>query len=93
MVDRSNISYKVSFVSFDLNRAYALYKFKIIGPNNIVFHLFDRYSSMKEFASLIKKSIPLRDGRSLPHFPPKKFIGNKGENFLKTRMKSLENFF
>ena len=53
----------------------------------------DRYSSMKDFSSLIKKSMPIKSFQELPHFPPKKFLGNKGEGFLKSRMKQLENFF
>lgn len=61
MVDRQPyISYKVQFIKFDISRGYALHTFKIIGPNNISFHMQDRYSSMKNFASLIKKSLPVR---------------------------------
>ena len=53
----------------------------------------DRYSSMKNFASLIKKNMPLNSFKNMPHFPPKKFIGNKSEDFLKQRMNLLQTFF
>lgn len=35
----------------------------------------------------------IRTFQALPHFPPKKFLGNKGENFVKSRMMQLEIFF
>jgi hypothetical protein len=44
---------------------------------------------MKAFSSQVKKTISISNGRSLPSFPPKKFLGNKEENFLKARMSSL----
>lgn len=84
MVDKSNSElYKVKFISHDAGQGYAVYKFKIIGPQNISFHVQDRYSSMKKFSSDMKKKYPIRN--VLPHFPPKKFLGNKEENFLKLR--------
>lgn len=74
--------YKVQFISYEVKNGYAEYYIKIIAPGNISFHLRDRYSSMKNFQSLIKKNLPMKNFQNLPSFPPKKWFGNMDSNFL-----------
>ena len=62
----------------------------MVGPRDIVFHIKDRYSSLREFQTLIKKNIESSDGT--PSFPKKKFFGNLDNNFLETRKNQLSLF-
>ena len=53
-------TYKVKFINYQVNAGYAGYLIKVIGPGNISFHLRDRYSSMRNFVSALKKTLPMR---------------------------------
>lgn len=65
MVSRVNqqaidqISYRVQIVKSEVvENAYATYLIKVIGPNNISFHINDRYSSIRGFYNQVKDSLP-----------------------------------
>jgi hypothetical protein len=53
-----SMSYNVSVVNYEVvNGDYAVYLIKVVGPNNCSFHIRDRYSSIRNFQSTIKKSL------------------------------------
>lgn len=65
MVSRVNqqaidqISYRVQIVKSEVvENTYAMYLIKVIGPNNISFHINDRYSSIRGFYNQVKDSLP-----------------------------------
>ena len=62
----------------------------MLGPKDIVFHIKDRYSSLREFQTFIKKNIESSDGT--PEFPKKKFFGNLDPNFIAQRSQQLSLF-
>ena len=93
MVESSIDAYRVQFIKYELIKGFTEYLIKVIAPGNISFHLRDRYSSMRNFQSLMKKNMPIRNFRGLPSFPPKKLFNNTDQTFLNQRLKSLENFF
>ena len=44
------VDFKVQVVNYEVTREnFAVYVIKVIGPQDISFHLKDRYSSMREF--------------------------------------------
>ena len=56
MVDRNSskivnaVDFKVQVVNYEVTRdGYAVYVIKVVGPQDISFHLKDRYSSMRDF--------------------------------------------
>ena len=49
-IDLDKISYKFQMVNVKTDEGYANYIAKIIGPNDISFHIQDRYSSMRKFS-------------------------------------------
>ena len=56
MVDRNTtkvvnaVDFKVQVVNYEVSReGHAIYVIKVIGPQDISFHLKDRYSSMRDF--------------------------------------------
>lgn len=49
MVESNTDTYKVQFVKFDVSRGHAEYLIKVVAPGNIIFHIRDRYSSMRQF--------------------------------------------
>ncbi len=55
MVEASTETYKVQFVKHEVQDGHASYLVKVVAPGNIIFHIRDRYSSMRNFQSLIKK--------------------------------------
>lgn len=76
------VNYKVTVVKYEITRTggHAEYIIKVVGPQDIAFHLRDRYSSLREFQSMIKRNIGSADG--CPSFPKKKYIGNMEPAFL-----------
>ncbi len=66
---------------------------KINTPGGYSFHFKDRYSSMRAFQSMIKKSFNVSVFNQLPNFPPKKAFGAKAEAFLSGRSTQLQQFF
>jgi len=55
MVESTTETYKVQFVKHEIQDGYATFLIKVVAPGNIIFHIRDRYSSMRNFQSLIKK--------------------------------------
>ena len=85
------VDFNVSVVKHQVTReGHAEYIIKVIGPRDISFHLKDRYSSIREFQSMVKKQIGSADGT--PNFPKKKYIGNMEPAFLETRAQQLGLF-
>ena len=74
-------------------QGYVVYLVKVIAPGGHSFHFKDRYSSMRNFQSLLKKSLSLAVINQLPNFPPKKAFGSKAENFVSQRSVQLQQFF
>ena len=75
------VNYKVTVVKYEISRqGFAEYFIKVVGPSDIAFHIKDRYSSLREFQSMIKRNIGSADG--CPSFPKKKYIGNMEPAFL-----------
>ncbi len=73
-------------IQFVKSGGHADFVFKVVGPNSVSFHCKDRYSSMREFQSMLKKnldnSIKIND---LPQFPKKKYMGALDDAFLENR--------
>ena len=73
-------------IKVDAQDGHADFIFKVVGPNGVSFHIIDRYSSMRQFQSLLKKdlndSVNLND---LPQFPKKKYVGGMDPAFLEQR--------
>ena len=86
-IDIEKLSYKVQMIKFEVEDGHADFIFKVVAPNGVSFHVIDRYSSMRQFQSLLKKdlddSVNIRD---LPDFPKKKYVGGLEPQFLETRM-------
>ena len=86
MVEKSGaivnaVDFKVTVVQHEVTReGHANYIIKVVGPRDISFHLKDRYSSLREFQSMVKRQIGSADGT--PSFPKKKYIGNMEPAFL-----------
>ena len=76
------VDFNVSVVKHTVERdGFANYVVKVVvQPREISFHLKDRYSSMREFQSMVKRQIGSADGT--PNFPKKKYIGNMEPAFL-----------
>eukprot|EP00826_Nyctotherus_ovalis_P054785 TRINITY_DN7204_c0_g1_i2.p2 TRINITY_DN7204_c0_g1~~TRINITY_DN7204_c0_g1_i2.p2 ORF type:complete len:261 (+),score=104.89 TRINITY_DN7204_c0_g1_i2:96-878(+) len=83
-------TYKVKFLKYESKNGHVDYTIKVIGSKSKQFHIRDRYSSMRDYwKNMVKEfedSVP-------PNFPPKKWFGNTGDDFLKQRMSDLEHFF
>mmetsp|Transcript_21063 Transcript_21063/g.25886 ORF Transcript_21063/g.25886 Transcript_21063/m.25886 type:complete len:93 (+) Transcript_21063:3-281(+) len=78
------VDFSVAVVKHDVtDRNYCNYTIKVVGPRGISFHIQDRYSSLREFQSMVKRSIGSVD--VLPSFPKKKLWGNMEPGFLETR--------
>ena len=87
----SQIDFKISIVKHDVvDNAYAVYLIKVVGPKDISFHIRDRYSSIREFQSMVKKNIESTDGT--PNFPKKRFWGNLEADWLELRTRQLSLF-
>lgn len=52
---------------------------------------YERYSSLKTLNDLMYKEV--KDKKTFPKFPPKKFFGSNDENFLHQREKDLNMYF
>lgn len=86
-----NISYNVTVVKYEIvDFSYALFMIKVVGPNNISFHISDRYSSIRSFVDQIKRSIASTDG--IPEFPPKKYFSSLKPEWLENRKRQLGLF-
>ena len=94
MIDLDRLAYKVQMIKYSKDGGHAEFFFRVLGPNQISFHVIDRYSSMRQFQSLLKKdlddSVNLGD---LPAFPKKRYVGSLEDAFLEQRMGSLGQFF
>lgn len=67
-------SFVFSFVNYDKAGGYVIYFIKVIGPNNISFHIKDRYSSMRNLSDTLIREARLTDANNLPKFPGKKLF-------------------
>lgn len=70
-----------------------MYVWKVVGPNNISFHMEDRYSSIRSYQQTITRN--LEDDVSLknvPKFPAKKYMNSMSDAFLNDRMQQLQLF-
>lgn len=74
-INLDKISFKVSMIRYDTNAGHADFIFKVVGPQNISFHIKDRYSSIRQFQSLLKKDLD-NDVKisNLPQFPKKRYF-------------------
>ena len=45
----SEMYYKVHMIKYNTTNGYTEFMFKVIGPNNISFHINDRYSGLRRF--------------------------------------------
>jgi len=77
------VDFSVAVVKHELSTNICTYTIKVVGPRSISFHIRDRYSSLREFQSMVKRSIGSVD--VLPSFPKKKLWGNTDAAFLETR--------
>jgi hypothetical protein len=75
------------------DQGYIVYLVKVIAPGGHSFHFKDRYSSMRNFQSLLRKSLSVAAINQLPKFPPKKTFGSKDEDFVNQRSVQLQQFF
>ena len=86
-----SVDFKVTVVKHELTEeGFANYVIYVVGPKDISFHLKDRYSSIREFQSMVKRQIGSADGT--PTFPKKKYIGNTEPAFLQQRAQQLSLF-
>ena len=46
-LDLDKLFYRVQMIKFNIEDKHAEFIFKVLTPNNISFHLIDRYSSMR----------------------------------------------
>ena len=77
----NEVEFKVTVVKHEVTRDnFANFIIKVVGPKDISFHLKDRYSSIREFQSMVKRQIGSADGT--PSFPKKKIFGNMEPAFL-----------
>ena len=95
MAENSNVvnavNYKVTVVKYEIShQGFAEYFIKVVAPRDIAFHIKDRYSSLRDFQSMIKRQIGSADG--CPSFPKKKYIGNMETAFLEQRCQQLSLF-
>ena len=58
-----------------------------------MFHIRDRYSSMRAFQAQVKNGFSLSVFEGLPDFPKKKLVGSKNAEFLNSRSGGLQHFF
>lgn len=70
-------SYKFQFINYEMVKGYAEYYIRVTAPNNISFHLKDRYSSMLNLYATLVRERDVANMRELPKFPSKKSFGNK----------------
>ena len=69
------------------------YRIRIDAPNDITFHINDRYSNLRLISSTIKRQLPSNILKIVPMFPPKKLFGGNKESFIEERKQRLNHFF
>lgn len=81
-------------IQISTDTGHADYIFKVVGPIGYSFHIRDRYSSMREFQSLLKKDLDNGVNLSdLPSFPKKRYLNKMDTQFLESRQMQLGLFF
>lgn len=65
-----------------MDSGYAQYYIRVTAPNNISFHIKDRYSSMLNLYTTLSRERGVANMRDLPKFPGKKTFGHKKPSFL-----------
>jgi hypothetical protein len=91
MVDAAT-SLKVQILSWSKAPGHVTYRIRIDGPGNITFHVNERYSSIRNICSSIRKQLPEGATRSVPQFPGKKAFGNTKESFIEQRKQRMQVF-
>jgi len=77
-MERSSEDYQVTFIKRqETADGHVEYLVKVNAPGGHSFHFRDRYSSMRAFQSMIKKTFSVNIFNQLPQFPPKKAFGAK----------------
>ena len=73
-------------IRYTKEEGHANFVYKVVAPLGISFHIKDRYSSMRQFQSLLKKDLDDKvNTASLPPFPKKKFLKALETAFLDKR--------
>ena len=81
--DIQDVKYRVSVVKHDIvNNEYANYLIKIwVETTNIVFHIRDRYSGIRQWQDAVRNDLENID--AIPNYPAKKWFGNLDPQFLR----------
>ena len=82
-------SYKTEFTLTNLF-GYTVYFISGFNSSNEQFKINRRYSDFMEFNRRLQLSFP---GLIIPPIPPKQYLGNMEEGFVRLRMKYLQQFF
>ena len=94
LLDLDKFAYKVQMIRHNAQDGHADFIFKVLAPNGVSFHIMDRYSSMRQFQSLLKKDLDDSVNlNNLPQFPKKRYVGGLDPKFLDDRMMQLGMFF
>jgi hypothetical protein len=75
-IELSKVTFKYTMINFKVEEGHAEFTIKVLGPVGITFHIIDRYSSMRDFATLLKNNLTGVDLADLPSFPKKKIMGS-----------------
>lgn len=93
MVESKDDSLQMKFLEWDQQRGFTMYHIRVEGPNGKTFHIKDRYKSMRQFQSFLKRQLPASSLSKFGMFPPKKMLGNKNPAFVQQRKEALQIFF
>ena len=83
----------MQFIKYEIQNGFAVYLVKVMAPNSITFHIRDRYSSMRNFQSMLRKKFSLKTFDGFPSFPKKTLFTKLSDEFLTQRMNQMQNFF
>lgn len=86
----SKETYKVKFLKYERREGQVLYTIRIVGSSSKSFYIRDRYRAMRDYWKSMQKEYKAAVS---DNFPPKKWFGNRDEEFIKQRMVDLEHFF
>ena len=75
-IELSKVTFKYQMINFKVEEGHAEFTIKVLGPVGITFHIIDRYSSMRDFSTLLKNNLTGVDLNDLPSFPKKKIMGS-----------------
>ena len=75
-IELSKVTFKYQMINFKVEEGHAEFTIKVLGPVGITFHIIYRYSSMRDFSTLLKNNLTGVDLNDLPSFPKKKIMGS-----------------